>query len=379
LREDDDARPRGVSGTDAGTSAPVPDDAERTDRRPTVPDALRIAGAWSWRLLLIGAVVYFATQLAATLGALVMSLFGGLLLTALLRPGVNRLARWGLPRLAATWLLLLTTITALAGVGWLIERRISAQLPALRQNLATGLDRLRDLLVDTFGLPPERLGELTSTLAGAILGTGPGVGPAGVVQGATRAATVLGGVALALFTAFWLVYDGERVGRWIVRLLPDRAQDAAGRAAGQAWHTLGDYLRGVTIVALIDAVGIGIALVLIGVPLPLALAVLTFLGAYVPLIGATLAGAAAVLVALAANGLTDALLTLAAVVAVQQIEGNVLHPVIVGHTLTLHPLAIIYALTAGTLLYGIGGAVLAVPITAAVHAFAVSLTARGDP
>ena len=338
--------------------------------RSSVPVGVRTAAAWSWRILLIAAVVYVLAQLAVKLGLLLVVLFGGLLLTALLRPAADWLVRRGLPRLAAAWLLVLTALAALAGLAWLIERRIRSQFGALRQSLAGGLERLRDLAVHRLGLDRERLDEIINSLVEVVLGAGSGGGSSAVVQTATMIVAVLGGIALAVFTAFWLVYDGRRVGRFVIGLLPDRVERTAAEAGRQAWHTLEGYLRGITIIALADAVGIGIALWLIGVPLPLTLAALTFLGGYVPLIGATVAGAAAVLVALAANGLTAALLTLGAVLVVQQIEGQFLQPIVMGRTLTLHPVAIAYALTAGGLLYGIAGAVLAVPLTAVVHTIA---------
>lgn len=336
---------------------------------PPLPAALRTLAAWSARLLLIGAAVYVLARLATALGPVVLSLFGGLLLTALLRPAAARLERCGLPRLVASWLTLLATLAVLAGVGWFLVRRVSGEITVLQRNLAGGLERARDLLVEV-GIPRDRLDQLTSDLVGQVLGSGR---PA-LLQGATWATTAVGAVALALFTAFWLTYDGARMARGVIGLLPARVEPAATRAGRCAWQTLGSYLRGITVVALIDGIGIGIALVLIGVPLPLTLAVLTFLGAYVPLIGAAVAGCAAVLVALAAQGTTAALLTLGAVIAIQQIEGQLLYPLVMGRALPLHPLSIAYALAAGALLYGISGAVLAVPVVAAVHAVAAALS-----
>ena len=332
-----------------------------------VPAGVRTAAAWSWRLPLNAAAVYVLAWLASVLGMLVLSLFGGLLLTALLRPAADRLQRWGLPRLAASLLLLLASLAALGAVGWLIEWRIASEAQMLQQDLATGIDRLRDLLIDTFGLPPDRLDGLASTLIGEVLGIGADSGGLGIVRGAEVAVSVLGAVALVLFTTFWLVYDGRRIGRGLVRLLPRRARATGWEAGSRAWDTLGGYLRGITVVALFDGIGIGVALALIGIPLPLTLGLLTFLGAYVPMVGAAVAGAAAVLVALAAEGTTAALLTAAAVVVVQQIEGQVLYPVVMGRALPLHPMTIVYALTAGALLYGVAGAVLAVPLAAVLH------------
>lgn len=360
---------------DRGENAAAQQD-DRSGARPArarfdVPDGVRTAAGWSWRLLLIGAAAYVLVQVGVTLGGLVLTVFAALLLTALLRPAVDGLDRRGMPRLAATWLLLLAAIGAACGVALLVGMRIAGEFQALRENLARGLQQLRDLLVTGLGIPPDRIEAITRDLVGLVGSSGGGTGV--VVQTARGLLSVLAGLALALFTAFWLVYDGDRVGRWLVGLLPARLAPTGDRAGHRAWSTLSGYLRGITIVALVDAVGIGLALVVIGVPLPLTLAVLTFLGAYIPLVGATLAGLAAVLVALAAKGVTAALLTLAAVIVVQQLEGQLLHPIVMGRALTLHPLAIAYALAAGGLLYGLVGAILAVPLVAALHAVAASV------
>jgi predicted PurR-regulated permease PerM len=334
-----------------------------------VPSAVRTAAAWSWRVLLIGLLAYVLLQVAVRLGSLVLTLLAALLLTALLRPVVDWLDRRGLPRLVATWLALLTLIAFLAAVFVLAQQRASTQLTLLRGNLAGGLRRLRDVAVEQVGIPPERVDGLVDALVDQVLGGTSSAGTASaVVSGVTTAATVLAAVALALFTAFFLVYDGERVWRFAVRLFPMTHRSVADQAGQRAWQALGGYLRGTTVIALIDAAGIGLALLLIGVPLPFTLALLTFLGGYIPLVGATVAGLAAVLVAFAANGATDALLTLGAVFLVQQLEGQLLQPIVMGRAVQLHPLGIAWALAVGGLLYGLAGAVVAVPVAAAGYA-----------
>lgn len=307
--------------------------------REQVPAGLRATAAWAWRLLLIGLLGYAVLQVGLRLRSLVLTMLVALLLTALLRPAAEWLVRRGLPRLAATWLVLLGLIAAAAAVLVLIQQRASTQIPLLRRNLAGGLQSIRDVIVSRFGIPAERVDSVIDGLIAQVLGQSTS-GPAGqgpVVTGATTALAVLAALALALFTAFWLVYDGARAWRFFVGLSPQRHRHVVDEAGQHAWRTLGGYLRGVTIIALIDAVGIGLALVLIGVPVPFALALLTFVGGYVPIVGATVAGLAAVLVALAANGPTDALLTLAAVILVQQVEGQILQPIIMGRSVDCTP------------------------------------------
>jgi len=343
-----------------------------------VPTVVQAVAGWSWRLLLIGAVVYFAVQLAVALRLVLLTLLVGLLLTALLHPVVGWLHRRGVPRLAATWMALLGALALAAGVFLYIAQRAAANLQMLRQNVATGLTDLRSLVARMVGLSRDQVTALTERLIDRIAGSSDTGLPVPVMHSATVVLSVLAAAALGLFTAFWLLYDGERVWRFVARLAPHRYRATADEAGRRAWATLGGYLRGVTLVALVDAVAIGIALVILGVPLPFALALLTFFGAYVPLIGATIAGMAAVLVALAANGPTTALLTLVAVIVIQQVEGQLLQPIIMGRSMDLHPLVIAYALTIGGVLYGLAGAVVAVPLAAVVSTVGAYLATRGN-
>lgn len=182
------------------------------------------------------------------------------------------------------------------------------------------------------------------------------------------AAEIVGGMVLALFLLFFFLYDGQRITTWALRLFPRSIKDDVREAGLRAGAALAAYMRATILVASIDGFFIGLTLVLLGVPLAVPLAVLTFLGAFVPLIGATVTGAVAVLVALVSNGVPTALLVLAAVLAVQQLEGNVLAPLILGKALSLHPVAIALVVAVGALLAGIAGAVVAVPLTAVTHA-----------
>lgn len=256
---------------------------------------------------------------------------------------------------------------------WYIVDRAVTELASVQFGVASGLERLRDLLVETTGLPPARVDAM---MQGTIDQVTEGFGTDGalpVMQSTAAVGAVLAAVGVALFSAFWFVYDGSRVWRHALGAVP-RAHRALVDAAGQsAWDSLGGYLRGVTLVALVDAVGVGLALLLLDVPMPLGLAALTFIGAFVPLVGALVAGLAAVLVALATHGITTALLTLGAVILVQQLEGQLLSPLIMGRSVRLHPLVIAYSVAIGGVLYGLAGAVLAVPLAAGIHAAAGTL------
>ena len=182
------------------------------------------------------------------------------------------------------------------------------------------------------------------------------------MAGVTSAAGALASLVLIAFLSFFLVKDGRRLWRYVVDLLPEPRRDTVDAVGERAWTVLTAYTRGVVFVATVDAVLIGAALLLVGVPLALPLIVLTWLAAFFPIVGAVTAGAAAVLVALVANGPTAALIVLAAIVLVQQVEGNVLYPVVVGPRLRLHPIVVLLAVALGGTLAGISGAFLAVPV-----------------
>jgi predicted PurR-regulated permease PerM len=169
-------------------------------------------------------------------------------------------------------------------------------------------------------------------------------------------------LSLALVLLFFLLKDGERIWGWVIDLVPSGHRDDARAIGDRAWATLGGYLRGVTLVALFDAVFIALTLIVVGVPFVLPLALLTFIGAYVPIVGAFVAGLAAVLVALVALGTQAALVVAAAVVVVQQVESNFFQPVVMGRTVRVHPVAILLAVTAGGVVGGIIGAIIATPI-----------------
>ncbi|MGH3001372.1 MAG: AI-2E family transporter [Gaiellaceae bacterium] len=199
-----------------------------------------------------------------------------------------------------------------------------------------------------------------------------------VLSGTMIAVELAVGTLLALFLLFFFLKDGDRIWAWVVRLFPGDARADVEAIGRRGWKVLGGYLRGVSIVALVDAVLIGGALAVLGVPFALPLALLTFLGGFLPIVGANLAGFAAAMVALVSDGLLTALVVAAVVLVVQQLEGHLLQPLIVGRSVRLHPVAILLAITAGGVLWGIPGAFLAVPLTAVSAAAASHLRTGSD-
>ena len=356
------------------------DPGERTDAPPSVPTGVRTAAAWSWRLLSFAAAVYVLALLVGRLSLVFTALGAALLLAGALQPAAAGLVRAGTPRVASAWLVLGGLLAVLAGAGWLIGRAVGEELDDLRGSLAEGIDRVRDWLVEGPLPVGERQLDEAATSAISWVQDNDGTVTTGVVTAATTATHVVTGALLTLFVLFFLLYDGRTIWSWAVRLLPAAARRPVGEAGEQAWATLVAYVRGIVVVALCDAVLVAVVLAVLDVPLLLALAALTFLGAFVPVIGATVAGTAAVLVALVDEGVTVAALVAVAVLVVQWIDSDVLQPIVVGRAVALHPLAVGLAVTVGALLAGIVGAVVAVPLMASANAAVVHLSggAQGD-
>ncbi|WP_307812929.1 AI-2E family transporter [Micromonospora coerulea] len=324
-----------------------------------LPWPVRTAVTWSACLVVVIAGLWLLGKVAVLLAPLAIALAGTLFLTALLDPVLLLLRRLRVPSALAALLSILLLLGVLVGVGVLVWNLTASQFGELSQQLDQGMERSRDFVTSTLPITDAQLDRLIQQTRDGLSGSTPDP-----VGGARTVAEVAGSVLLALVLLFFLLKDGRSMWHWVLRRMtgPNRAvTEEAGRVG---WRTLGSYSRGTMIIAAIDALGIGLALVLLGVPLALPLALITFLGGFVPIIGATVAGAVAVLVALAANGPTTALLTLAAVITVQQIEGNLLEPLIMKRQVQLHPAVILVVVTAGTLIGGIAGAFVSVPIAA---------------
>ncbi|MFG3553564.1 AI-2E family transporter [Micromonospora sp. NPDC047557] len=325
----------------------------------TLPWLVRSAVVWSACLVVIVAGLYLLGRIAVLLAPLAIALAATIFLTALLDPVLLRLRRLRLPAALAALLTVLLLLGILVGVGALVWNLTASQFDQLSQELTQGLDRSRDFVTSTLPVSDAQLDKLIDQAREGLSGSSPDP-----VAGARTASEVVGSALLALVLLFFLLKDGRSMWHWVLSRMTGPNRPVVAEAGRAGWQTLGAYSRGTMLIAAIDAIGIGLALVLLRVPLALPLALITFLGGFVPIIGATVAGAVAVLVALAANGPTTALLTLAAVVAVQQIEGNLLEPLVMKRQVRLHPAVILVAVTAGTLIAGIAGAFVSVPITA---------------
>ncbi|QBI19418.1 AI-2E family transporter [Egibacter rhizosphaerae] len=346
--------------------------------RPWTSSALVRLGAYAWGLLgIVGAATLIALVLGQ-LGVVTVPLILALFPAALLSPLAEGLKRWRVPPSLASLLTIVLFVGVVAGGVTLLAPQVAAEIPGLIEEVEAGIGQVEDLFEDGLlgfepTITPGEALELAQEQAVEFLQQ----------QGVTIATAVAEGVAGLLFGAvglFFYLKDGRRMAVWIRDQLPTSARATVHDLGNASWNTIGQYFRGQLLVALVDAIFIGIGLAILGVPLVLPLAVLVFLGGLFPIIGAVASGAVAVLVALASQGVAIAIATLALVVAVQQLESNVLAPIVLGRSLALHPLAIIVALSAGGILFGVLGAFLAVPVAAStVRAVGVLRRRLGAP
>lgn len=354
--------------------------ADRVSRHP-VPFAMRAASEWSWRLLLITAAIALIGWLAWQIRLVVFPLAVGVLLAALLQPGVRWLRSRGVGRGLSAAMVFIAFLLVVGGSLTLVGGAVSGQFGRVIEQAGEGLVELQEWFAGPpFYLTEEQIDEWVDRITEAI-GQSEEALAEGAVTTATAAIEFLTGMVLAFFALLMFLYDGERIWKWIVRLFPRTARHRTDLAGRQAWLTTTSYIRGQTVVALFDGIFITVLLLILGVPLALPLGVLVFFGAYVPLVGAIVSGALAVLVALVANGFVTALLVLIGIIAIQQIESNVLAPLVLGKMARIHPLAVVVAITLGILTAGIIGGIIAVPLVAIVNSVGKSLagSSRGEP
>ena len=345
-----------------GTSPVASDATPRGQRsRPFLWPLARVA----LNVLLVAGGLVVLAWLAVTLRLVVVPLLVSLLIATLLVPPVDALRRRGVPSAPATVVTMLVATAVLGGILALIVPGIVSQLGTVATAAEDGIDRVATWLVGgPLGLEQRDIDDSIDQAA-TYLQDNAGQISGGVAAGATLVGEIIAGMLLALVIVFFFVHDGRRLWNWAVAIVPAAQRETVDAAGHRIWTTTAGYVRGVTIIALIDAVLIGIALAIIGVPLVVPLAALMFLGAYIPLAGVVVAGTLAALVALVSGGVIDALLVIAVIAVIQQLEGDLLYPVVVGRTVALHPLAILLVLAAGTVLAGLIGALLSVPVAAA--------------
>ncbi|MEU7570122.1 AI-2E family transporter [Micromonospora sp. NPDC049240] len=350
-----------------GTTATVPAAQRASTVDDGLPPGVRTAGAWAWRIILFVAAAYLLVRVVELLRVVVIPVAVALLLAALFEPLAAALRRRGVNRSLAAVLVLVTGLTVVFGGLTLIVRTFVSQLDDLSTQVGEGVDQVQGWLAQgPLHLSQTQLDGAVDRLQASITDN-----QAALTSGALSTAATLGELAagffLVLFTLFFYLRDGGQIWAFICRLLPRQARVPAARAGHYSWHTLVSYVRATVLVALVDAVGIGIGLAVLRVPLALPLAALVFLGAFIPVVGATVTGVVAVLVALVTQGPVSALIILGVVIAVQQVEGHLLQPLIMGRAVALHPLAVILAIATGVVVAGIVGGLVAVPLLAVLN------------
>ncbi|MFF0424579.1 AI-2E family transporter [Streptomyces sp. NPDC004520] len=344
---------------------------------PTVSPFLRTAAAYAWRLLVVGLLVYGLFTVLGRFHEIGVAVFLGLVITALLRPVADLAARV-LPRSAAVALTLLGGIALVLGVFALVGEAVAGEWTGLVREFKDGVGRIEHWLErPPFRLDPdalsgvqEKIGQFLSSHRSALLSE--------AVSGAGQLVAVLTALALGLFSAVFFIHSGDRQWAWFQEQLPASVRDRVGIGGRAAWSTFTGYTHGIVLVAAVNAVLVGLALWILGVPLAVPLALLEFLAAFVPLIGSPIALAIAAVVALAAKGPLIAGIVIALIVVIGQIEGHLLHPLVMSWAVRLHPLVVAISVTAGSIAAGVVGAVVAVPLVSVVWSVRTALRdARG--
>jgi putative heme transporter len=344
--------------------------------RAQVPWALDLAAAWAWRLIVIGIATYALFRGIEYFAELTIPLLVAVLITALGAPFVGAMERMGIPRKGGAGIVVLGGLLLVAGMLALAGQQVAGGANDLAASVSSGLGDLKDWLKtgplhlsdnqigDYIQKAQDRLAEQAKS--GKVLSQATHVGSA--------LGHVLAGLFLVLFSSYFFLADGDRIWAWIVRIAPKAARSRVDSSGRVAWISLTQFVRATVIVAITDAAGVMIAATVLRVQFVLAIGVLVFLGAFIPIVGAFVAGTVAVLVAFVDHGIVIALIMLACVVAVQQIESHVLQPFLMGRFVAIHPLGIIIAIAAGILLAGVAGALVAVPFAAAANAVAQHLS-----
>jgi putative heme transporter len=332
---------------------------------PGVPRSLRVATAVAWRVLVLAVAIFLLGLAVARLRLVVLPFFIAILAATFLAPPTAWLRGKGLPGGVAAVLSILGALALVGGLTTAVSPQVAGELDELDVSITGGVDRIEEWLVDgPLGLSNARVTDLFDQ-AEQQLRDSQDIIASGALSGAVFALEVVAAALLSLFLLFFLLKDGARIWAFLVRLFPVGARDDVNGMGERAWSTIGGFLRGTAIVAAIDAVFIGLTLFLVGVPLVIPLVLITFFGAFVPIVGAFVAGFASAMVALVSNGPTAALIVVGATLVIQQLEGNLLQPVIVGRRVELHPIAVLLAVTTGGVLWGVIGAFIAVPVTSA--------------
>ncbi|WP_186317750.1 AI-2E family transporter [Curtobacterium sp. 9128] len=350
---------------------PDPDDASRD----AVPAGLQVAGAFSWRVLVVVAMLAVVVALVVLLSEIVVPFLIALLVCALLAPMSAFLQRHRWPKWAAVLTCLVAVVVVIGALALVVTAQIRYDLPSLEHRLDTQIRSLQTLLdSEPFGITAKKVTTWVSNGTKYLQSHASSIA-AGFQEAGSGAVHALEGLFIIVFTTIFVLIDGRRIWAWVVRLFPRRARPRIDVAGAAGWHTLTSFIRVQLVVAITDALGVVIGALILQVPLAIPIGVIVFMGAFVPVVGAIVAGSVAVLVALVFNGWVPALFMLGVILVVQQLESHVLHPFLTGSAVKVHPLGVVLGVTAGTTIAGVVGAFFAVPFIATVNAMVVAAAA----
>lgn len=382
----DDANPQREGQEDVARHA-TQEEIEHSRREakaePFVSPGLKLAAAWSWRSLVVLIAVGVALWLLAQLSAVILPVLIAMLLAALLAPATGWMAKKGMPRAGAAAIAFFGFIVIVIGLFTLVGQQIYSGMPDLIDQVISGVSAISSWLsTNPFGIDASTVSDYIDEAiktATDFLQNNTSKLLGGAWQATSSVGSFLTGAVLCLFTTFFFLYDGEKIFRWFMNLLPMPAQPVAIGAALRGWTSLVQYVRVQVLVAAVDAVGIGIGAFFIGIPLVIPLTLLVFLSSFVPVVGAVASGVVAVLVALVSNGLVSAVIMLAVVIAVQQIESQILQPFLMGKAVSVHPLAVVLAVAAAGFEFGIVGMLFAVPFVAMLNVIVAYISRASGP
>ena len=360
---------------------PIAIGAGRTDfSRAQVPWGVDLAAAWSWRFLVIVAAGLVLMKGLSKVSVIALPVAIAMLISALAFPVVRKLKDVGLPQGLSALLVVLVGLGAVVLLLTFAGQQVAQGAQDLADSVVQGIGKIKNWLRDgPLHASDSQINDYLDQAQKAITErTKEGSALTQVAEVGTTVGHIFAGFFVVLFSTYFFLAEGQRIWAWCVRLAPRAAREKVDSSGRVAWVSLTQFVRATVIVALVDAVGIAIVAAILGVPFVLAIGVLVFLGAFIPMVGATVAGTVAVLVALVDQGPITALLMLGGVILGQQIEGHILQPFLMGRWVSVHPLAVIVGIGCGVLVAGIAGALLAVPLIAAGNAVVQHLAESTD-
>ncbi|MGH3457468.1 AI-2E family transporter [Aeromicrobium sp.] len=334
------------------------------DRAAVIDEAFDGIQRWGLRIIVLAAAVYVLGWIVGELWMIIFPVAMALIVSTVLVPAVSWLGNHKVPWGVASGVVVFGFLAAVVGIIAALTPQVAGQAPEIANSAARGLQQIRDwLTAGPLGLSEGQITRAIEAVQDRLRNSAEAIS-SGVFSTIGAATSAVVNLVLILMLTFFFLKDGHKFLPWMKTLGGRRAGEHSGEVMERAWDTLGGFIRTQSLVAFIDAIIIGTGLAILGVPLAVPLAVVTFFGGYIPIIGAFISGALAVLVTLVTNSPRDALIVLIIVIGVQQLEGNVLSPYLQGKNLNLHAGVVLLAVTAGGTLFGITGAFLAVPVAA---------------